>query len=138
MTNYEIAVNGKSYEVTVQKKRVVSAAAVSVLKTAAPAAVPVAPVISAAPVPPAPVVAAPKAASAAGSAGAIVLAPMPGKVIAVKVNIGDSVKKGQELLIMEAMKMHNPILAAREGIIHELLVKVNDSVQSGQKLLSVG
>jgi biotin carboxyl carrier protein len=135
MTNYEIAVNGKSYEVTVQKRRVVSAAAVSVLKTAAPAAVPVAPAISAAP---APVVAAPKAASAAGSAGAIVLAPMPGKVIAVKVNIGDSVKKGQELLIMEAMKMHNPILAAREGIIHELLVKVNDSVQSGQKLLSVG
>ena len=110
MTNYTITVNGKSYDVTVQKKKEDVAAVVPVLTSY-------------------PTVA---------SEDKKILAPMPGKIIEIKVRIGDTVKKGQELLIMEAMKMHNPILAASEGIISKLFVKVNDSVQSGQSLLSIG
>ncbi len=66
-----------------------------------------------------------------------VIAPMPGKIIELNVRVGDSVKKGQALLIMEAMKMHNPVLAAKGGVISQLFVKVNDPVQSGQPLLSI-
>jgi biotin carboxyl carrier protein len=133
MTSYEIVVNGKSYEVTVQKKRAnAPKAAVTVMSPVS--AVPTTVVPAAAPAP-APVL---RNVSPVGNEGKKVLAPMPGKVIAIKVNVGDQVKKGQELIIMEAMKMHNPIRAANDGVITELLVQVNDSVQSGQALISVG
>lgn len=124
MTSYTITVNGKSYDVTVQKKRESSATSVSVPKDF--------PVIT--PVAPAPAF---KSQSAVGGEREKVVAPMPGKVIEIKVRVGDSVKKGEELIIMEAMKMHNPILAANEGVINELFVKVNDLVQSGQPLISI-
>lgn len=109
MTSYTITVNGKSYDVIVQKKREGSA--------------PIAPVSKILPM--------------MGGEGEKVVAPMPGKIIEIKVRLGDSVKKGQELLIMEAMKMHNPILAAKEGIVSKVFVKVNDPVQSGQSLISI-
>ena len=69
--------------------------------------------------------------------GQKVVAPMPGIIIEIKVHVGDSVKKGQELIIIEAMKMHNPILAAKDGNISELFVKVNEPVQSNQPLLYI-
>lgn len=122
MTNYTITVNGKSYEVTVQKKKDSSATSVS-LPTDSSTITPVVPV---------PVF---KSQSSVGGETKNVVAPMPGKVIEIKVRVGDSVKKGQELLIMEAMKMHNPILAASDGVISELFVKINDPVQSGQPLI---
>jgi glutaconyl-CoA/methylmalonyl-CoA decarboxylase subunit gamma len=128
MSTYTITVNGKSYDVTVEKK---SGAAAPV---AAPAAAPApAPVAAAAP---APAPTAPKAAPAAG-AGTI-SAPMPGKIIAVKVSVGDSVKKGQELIVVEAMKMHNPVLAANDGVVKEIFVKPGDPIQTGTPLISVG
>lgn len=125
MTSYTITVNGKSYDVIVQKKRETSATSVGVAQTATVATTPVTPAPTS------------KSVSTAGGEGVKVVAPMPGKIIEIKINVGDNVKKGQALIIMEAMKMHNSVLAANEGIISNLFVKVNDSVQSGQSLLSI-
>ncbi|MDF2633483.1 MAG: biotin/lipoyl attachment protein [Pelosinus sp.] len=108
MTSYTITVNGKSYDVTVQKKKTASCTAPT-SEVALPAS----------------------------GENEKVIAPMPGKIIELNVRVGDSVKKGQALLIMEAMKMHNPVLAAKGGVISQLFVKVNDPVQSGQPLLSI-
>lgn len=116
MTTYEITVNGKCYDVTVEKKKAIAAPSTN----SVPASV--------IPVPAAPII---------GREGEKVVAPMPGKIMAIKINVGDRVQKGQELIIMEAMKMHNPILAGKDGVITEILVQVNDPVQTGQMLLSI-
>lgn len=128
MKNYSITVNGKTYEVAVEEKGGSVAPKVARTPTSAPAPAPVA----AAP--------APKAAAtpAAGGAGTKIAAPMPGKIIAVKVSVGDSVKNGQELIIMEAMKMHNPVLASADGVVKEILVKAGDPVQAGTVLAVIG
>lgn len=72
-----------------------------------------------------------------GQASAIVKSPMPGKVIKVLVDKGDAVKKGDVLLIVEAMKMENNILAARDGIIEELNVAEADMVDGSKILLKL-
>lgn len=128
MKNYSITVNGKTYEVAVEEKGGSAAPKVAHTPTSVPAPAPVA----AAP--------APKAAAtpAAGGAGTKIAAPMPGKIIAVKVSVGDSVKNGQELIIMEAMKMHNPVLASADGVVKEILVKAGDPVQAGTVLAVIG
>ena len=76
-----------------------------------------------------------------GSAGAAsdgaLLAPMPGKVIAVEVAEGDSVAKGQKLLVLEAMKMEQAMLAPFDGIVAELKVKVGGQVSEGTLLVRV-
>ena len=118
MTVYSITVNGKTYEVAVEKKSSAPAAKVSTPVSA--------PAVPAAPAP-----------SVAGGAGDKITAPMPGKIINVKVAVGDSVKKGQELIIMEAMKMNNPVLAVNDGVVKEIYVKTGDPVQTGAALISV-
>ncbi len=120
MTNYTIIVNGRSYDVTVQKKKTSADASVSPGKATTPVTAAVQPTLQ------------------AGAEGEMILAPMPGKIIEIQVRLGERVKKGQAVLIMEAMKMHNPILAANDGTISKLFVKVNDSVQSGQPLVVIG
>jgi biotin carboxyl carrier protein len=120
MTNYTVIVNGKSYDVFVEKKKVNTANIINAAPVSAPAPMPII-----------------KSVSKAGGGGENVSAPMPGKIIEIRVREGDSVKKGQELLIMEAMKMHNPILAPSDGMISKLFVKVNESVQTGQPILSI-
>jgi len=132
MTTYEITVNGKSYDVTVQKKQATATTSVNESKIATAVNTPVTSI-------PKVIVPTPSGmgTSAVGSGDKKVSAPMPGKIMAIKVNVGDSVQKGQEMIIMEAMKMHNPILAAHDGVVTEILVKVNDPVQSGQLLLSI-
>ena len=57
-----------------------------------------------------------------------ILAPMPGTIIEIQVNPGDDVVEGQELLVLEAMKMENPIVATADGKIIEINVKVDDKV----------
>lgn len=125
MKNYRITVNGTAYDVAVEELGAGS--------------VPVAPV--AAPVAPAPVAAAPAApaAPAAGGAeGAVkITAPMPGKILAIKANAGQAVKKGDVVMILEAMKMENEITAPQDGTVAGISVAVGDSVESGDTLASL-
>jgi biotin carboxyl carrier protein len=123
MKNYRITVNGTSYDVTVEE----------LSGGAAPAAAPVAAPVAA----PAPA-AAPAPSKAARGAGSIkVSSPMPGKILAVKANVGDSVKKGQVILILEAMKMENEVVAPEDGTIASIDVTVGASVESGDTLATL-
>jgi glutaconyl-coA decarboxylase len=83
----------------------------------------------------APVASAPQAAAKEGNVA--VSAPMPGKILAVKAKEGDSVKAGDVLLVLEAMKMENDIVAPQDGVVASINVKVGDSVESGAKLASL-
>ena len=112
MKYYNITVNGVAYSVSVEE-------------TAAGAA---------------PVAAAPVAAPAApaGAAGAVaVKAPMPGNSLDVKVKAGDSVKAGDVLAILEAMKMENEIVAPQDGTVASVNVNKGDTVNSGDTLVSM-
>jgi biotin carboxyl carrier protein len=62
-------------------------------------------------------------------------APMPGKILEVLVNVGDQVNEDDELVILEAMKMENPIYAPAGGTVKEIRVKVNDSVDTDQLMM---
>jgi len=64
-----------------------------------------------------------------------VLAPMPGKIVDVLVNVGDKVSEDDELLILEAMKMENPVYAPADGVVKEIKVKKGDTVDTEQLLL---
>ncbi len=72
------------------------------------------------------------------SGGFQVLAPLPGSIFKLKVKEGDSVAKGDELLILEAMKMENHILADEAGVIKDLKIKEGDSVLQNDLLLVIG
>ena len=62
---------------------------------------------------------------------------MPGKILAVKANVGDSVKKGQVILILEAMKMENNITAEADGTVSGICVSAGDSVMEGTTLITI-
>lgn len=64
-----------------------------------------------------------------------VLAPMPGKILEVMVKVGDKVAEDDELLILEAMKMENPIYSTADGVVKEVKVKKDDTVDSDQVLV---
>lgn len=128
MKTYTITVNGKAYAVTVEEGVTAGAAPVA----AAPAAAPVAP--AAAPAAPAPA----PAAAPIGAAGSVtVAAPMPGKVVAVKASVGQAVKKGEVILVLEAMKMENDIVAPQDGTVASINVSTGDSVESGAVLATL-
>ena len=82
-------------------------------------------------------VAAPAAAAAPAGEGETVESPMPGTILDVKVNVGDTVKKGQLLMILEAMKMENEIMAGADGKITSVCVTKGASVQSGDVLCTI-
>lgn len=120
MKNYRITVNGTAYDVAVEE---LGAGAAPV--AAAPAA----------PVAAAPVAAAP---AASGAEGAVkVSAPMPGKILAIKANVGQALKKGDVVMVLEAMKMENEIVAPADGTVAGINVAVGDSVESGDTLASL-
>ena len=127
MKNYTITVNGNVYEVTVEEGFTGAAfapKAAAPAPKAAPAAAP-----KAAPAP---------AAAPAGAAGAVaVTAPMPGKILGVKASAGQAVKRGQVLLILEAMKMENEIVAPQDGTVATINVAVGDSVEPGATLATL-
>jgi len=132
MRKFMINVNGKSYEVEVEeiKDGVTAAASAATPKPAAPAAAP-----KAAPAPAAkPAAAAPAAVPAGAST---VTAPMPGTILSVNVKAGDTVKKGQVLCILEAMKMENEIMSGADGKIVSVNVNQGDSVSTGQVLFAL-
>ena len=87
--------------------------------------------------------AAPKTASvptatAAPSSGSVIKSPLPGIILDIFVKVGDSVKPGQHVLMLEAMKMENNIDADKEGVIKEICVDKNDSVMEGDVLIIIG
>lgn len=124
MKNLRVTVNGTAYDVQVEELGGTSA------PTAAPAATP-APVASSAPAP----AAAPAAPANAG--GIEVSAPMPGTVVRIEVSAGDSVKAGQDLIFIEAMKMETPVKAAQDGTIASVNVSQGESVDTGKVLLTM-
>lgn len=121
MKNYKITVNGYEYDVTVEET---GATAPVAAKKAAPAPV-----------------AAPKAAATpatTGAAGSVkISAPMPGKILAVKVASGAAVKKGDVVFVLEAMKMENEIVAPQDGTIAGINVNEGASVEAGALLASM-
>ena len=135
MRKFVINVNGKSYEVEVEEVRDgVSAAPAATPATAtAPQAAPAAK--------PAPAPEQPKPAAAPQPTGAMgsvkITAPMPGNILDAKVNAGDTVKKGQVLLILEAMKMENEIMAPQDGKVSSVNVAKGSTVNSGDLLVSL-
>ena len=140
MRKFIINVNGKSYEVDVEEIGGVegSAPAVQVAKPA-----PVAqPVPAPAPAPVAQPVVAPTQVSApaqsTGSAGSVrVNAPMPGNIIDVRATEGESIQKGQVVVILEAMKMENEIMAPQDGKITSINTSKGSIVNSGDLLFSM-
>ena len=108
MKKYRVNVNGTAYEVEIEEM------------TGAPAAAPVA----AAPAAPA-------------GAGERVAAPMPGNILSVNVAAGDTVKKGQVLMILEAMKMENEIMAPCDGKVTAVAVTKGAAVESGALLCTI-
>ena len=113
MKTYTITVNGTAYEVTVEEGAGSGVAPVAAPKPAA------------APAP-------------SGAVGAVkVNAPMPGKILAVKANAGQAVKKGDVIIVLEAMKMENDIVAPQDGTIASVSCAVGDSVEAGALLASL-
>ena len=122
MKEYTITVNGVAYDVTVDEKGnggTSAAPAAPAAKAAAPAVTPV------------------PAQKASQTGNISVTAPMPGKVLAVKVKVGDSVTSGAPVLVLEAMKMENDIVAPKDGKVVAVNVKAGDSVESGAVLVSL-
>ena len=68
----------------------------------------------------------------------VVTAPLPGEILSINVKKGNSVKKGDQLLVIEAMKMENEVFASTGGTIKEIFVKPGDYVETGQKLIEIG
>ena len=113
MKKYRVNVNGTVYEVELEEM------------TGAPAAAPVA----------AP---APSAAAAPASGGEKVTSPMPGTILSVNVAAGDAVKRGQVLMILEAMKMENEIMCPCDGTVASVSVTKGAAVESGTLLCTIG
>ena len=114
MKTYKVKVNDKVYEVQVES------VTESNEKIAAPAAAP-----------------APQAAPVAG-ADQVVNAPMAGTINAVKVSVGQAVKKGDVLCVLEAMKLENDIVCPCDGTVTSVLVSKGQAVTSGQKIVTIG
>ncbi|MBQ6271950.1 MAG: biotin/lipoyl-binding protein [Clostridiales bacterium] len=129
MSKYKITLNGKAYEIEVEEISESEAKSASTAK--APAAAPVAKAVPAA---------APAAKSSAapvsGGAGSV-NAPMPGTILRVNKNVGDSVNAGESVVVLEAMKMENDINSPKAGVVKALYVNKGDTVASGQVLFEV-
>ncbi len=117
---YVVTLNGKNYEVEVTEEDAVLLEVTEAV--AAPAPVAVAPV-AAAP-------AAPAAAPAPTAGGTNVVSPMPGTILSVNASVGQSVKSGDVLMVLEAMKMENDIVAPCDGTVKQLLVSKGSTVNT--------
>ena len=113
MKSYTITVNGNVYDVTVEENGSVSAPAAAPRRAAAPAA-------------------------PAGAAGSVeITSPMPGKILDVKASAGQAVKKGEVVLLLEAMKMENEVVAPQDGTIATINVAAGDMVEAGNVLATM-
>lgn len=119
MKNYRITVNGTAYDVAVEELGA-GAAPAAAAPVAAPAATP-----------------APAPAASTGAGSIAVTSPMPGKILAVKASVGQAVKKGDVVLVLEAMKMENEVVAPEDGTIASIDVAVGAAVEAGDTLATL-
>ncbi len=125
MKNYTITVNGNVYDVVVEEGASTGAAPVAAKAPAAPKAAPKAPAAAAAP-------------AASGAAGGVKIeAGAAGKVFKVEASVGQAVKKGDAVVILEAMKMEIPVVAPQDGTIASINVSVGDPVEAGALLATM-
>ncbi len=136
MRKFSITVNGTAYEVEVEE---LDAASVSAAPAAAPAPAPAAkPAPAVKPAPAAkPVAEAPKAAAPAAQGSITISSPMPGNINDVRVSVGQTVKKGDDLIILEAMKMENEIKAPQDGTVASVNVTKGATVNTGDVLVTL-
>lgn len=128
MKRFSVTVNGKAYDVAVEE--ITGAAPAPVAAAPAPVAAASAPA-------PAPAAASAPAAAPVAGAGEKVQAPMPGTILDIKVAVGDTVSRGQTVVILEAMKMENDIVASCDGKITSILVSKGDTVNSDDVLVTI-
>lgn len=129
---YKVTLNGKTYEVEVEKSKAILLDEYEALAPAPVAAAPVAAAPAAAPATvPAP------AAPVNLAAGETVAAPMPGNILRIDVNQGDTVKEGQILVILEAMKMENEIVAPKDGTVAQVVTSKGAVVDTGAPLVII-
>jgi glutaconyl-CoA/methylmalonyl-CoA decarboxylase subunit gamma len=108
---YNVSINGKKYEVEVERADGVTASAPVQQNAAAP--------------------------QAASAGSEIVRSPMPGTIVDVKVSVGQQIKKGQVLVVLEAMKMENEIVADRDGVVESIAVTKGANINSNDALLAL-
>ena len=120
MKNYTITVNGNVYDVTVEENGSTGAAP---RRAAAPVAAPAAPKAAAAP--------------SAGAGSVKIEAGAAGKVFKIEKNVGDAVKKGDTVLVLEIMKMETPVVAPEAGTVASIDVAVGDAVEAGKLLATL-
>lgn len=114
MKKYEVTVNGQSYQVTLREVTAEEGQQFAANPKAESAPAP-----------------------APQSTGTVVQAPMAGTVLSINVKVGEAVKKGQTLLMLEAMKMENEIVAPEDGVVSAIHVSANQAVESNQTLVSL-
>lgn len=126
MKEYKVKVNGNEYNVSIEEVGGTVSSVVAAPKAAANQAVK------------APAATASVSTPSAGGAGSNVVAPLPGVILDITVKEGDSVKKGDKVCVLEAMKMENAVEATADGVVKSIKVKKSDSVQEGDVLVVIG
>ena len=117
----QVVVNGTQYEVDVEREKEEAKPVIAPRPKAAPASS-----------------AAPAAPAAVDANGVKAVAPLPGTIMQIFVNVGDEVKRGDKILMYEAMKMENNFLAEVDGVIKDIKVKVGDNILQGAVLAIIG
>ena len=123
LRKFNISIDGKEYYVEMEEVGAVAPVAAPVVAAPAP--------VAAAPAPE-------KAPAAAPAGGDAQLAPMPGKILDVKVNVGDTVAENQVVIILEAMKLENEIVAISAGTVKAIHVQAGGTVNAGDALITIG
>ena len=127
---YKVTLNGRTYEVEVEAGKAMLLSEYEAIAPAPAAAAPAAAPVAAAPAAP--------AAPVVTGAGEAVNAPMPGNILKVNVKAGDVVKSGTVLVVLEAMKMENEIMAPKDGTVTQVLVSKGSTVDTGAPLVVIG
>ncbi|MDO4218690.1 MAG: biotin/lipoyl-containing protein [Synergistaceae bacterium] len=132
LKNYKVTVNGKTYDVQVEELNAQNSAP----QVAQPTVTPAQPTV-ATHTPQPQKTDAPVAPVASPANGVNVEAPMPGKILKIKVEKGDTVTEGQQVLVLEAMKMENEIFTTTSGKVAKICVKEGDNVATGDVLMVI-